>query len=231
VPNFIPTAHKALPNPGQTHFSFTIIAPHPFSRGSVHIGSSDPLSAPVIDLALGKNPVDVEILVGGIKFARKLCETEALRSVIVEEISPGIEVQSDEALKEYIKNVVNVTHHPLGSAAMTPREEGGVVDSGLKVYGTKNIRVVRTYSLRLLRAICIPDSCSSLAGRCIGDSDPDCRSSPGDCVCYCREGPLTPVPVRQLTGGILTGLLILGSRHYQRKQGIDRLTTATSKQI
>jgi len=29
-----------------------------------------------------------------------------------------------------------------GTAAMLPREEGGVVDANLKVYGTANVRVV-----------------------------------------------------------------------------------------
>ena len=32
--------------------------------------------------------------------------------------------------------------HPVGTAAMMPREKGGVVDSSLKVYGTRNVRVV-----------------------------------------------------------------------------------------
>lgn len=32
--------------------------------------------------------------------------------------------------------------HPLGSASMLPKEEGGVVDKDLIVYGTNNLRVV-----------------------------------------------------------------------------------------
>jgi choline dehydrogenase-like flavoprotein len=32
--------------------------------------------------------------------------------------------------------------HPLGTAPLAPREIGGVVDPNLKVYGTRNLRVV-----------------------------------------------------------------------------------------
>ena len=37
---------------------------------------------------------------------------------------------------------VTANSHPLGTAAMMPKELGGVVDAELKVYGTENVRVV-----------------------------------------------------------------------------------------
>lgn len=33
-------------------------------------------------------------------------------------------------------------YHPISTAAMLPKEAGGVVDESLKVYGTSNVRVV-----------------------------------------------------------------------------------------
>ena len=47
-----------------------------------------------------------------------------------------------DKLKEYIKNTCRPVFHPVGTAAMLPEEDGGVVDSKLKVYGTANLRVV-----------------------------------------------------------------------------------------
>ena len=38
--------------------------------------------------------------------------------------------------------IIQSASHPAGTAAMAPREYGGVVDSDLKVYGTTNLRVV-----------------------------------------------------------------------------------------
>lgn len=46
-------------------------------------------------------------------------------------------------LRRYIKASVQPFYHHLGTAAMTPRALGGVVDpANLKVYGTTNLRVV-----------------------------------------------------------------------------------------
>lgn len=36
----------------------------------------------------------------------------------------------------------NTEHHPIATCSMLPRERGGVVDVGLRVYGTRNLRVV-----------------------------------------------------------------------------------------
>jgi choline dehydrogenase-like flavoprotein len=44
--------------------------------------------------------------------------------------------------KEIVKERLFTCFHPAGSCAMLPKESGGVVDSELKVYGTKNLRVV-----------------------------------------------------------------------------------------
>jgi len=38
--------------------------------------------------------------------------------------------------------LVSANSHPLGTAAMMPRDLGGVVNERLKVYGTKNVRVI-----------------------------------------------------------------------------------------
>lgn len=45
-------------------------------------------------------------------------------------------------LKEFVKDWRGPIWHPIGTAAMLPREQGGVVDSNLKIYKTTNLRVV-----------------------------------------------------------------------------------------
>ncbi|KAG7445872.1 alcohol oxidase [Guyanagaster necrorhizus] len=48
----------------------------------------------------------------------------------------------DKAIDDWIADHVETTWHSLGTCAMKPREEGGVVDSRLNVYGTQNLKCV-----------------------------------------------------------------------------------------
>lgn len=48
-----------------------------------------------------------------------------------------------ERLESFSDNVIDRSNfHPVGTASMLPRNRGGVVSPELKVYGTKNVRVV-----------------------------------------------------------------------------------------
>jgi hypothetical protein len=48
---------------------------HPYSRGSVAINSVDPFTEPTIDPRYGSNPLDIQIVVEGIKFIQKMSAT------------------------------------------------------------------------------------------------------------------------------------------------------------
>jgi choline dehydrogenase-like flavoprotein len=124
---------------------FTLVAGlmHPLSRGSVHVDPRDPLGKPVVDPRFVDNEYDMEGLVEILKFCRRIARAEPLRSVWVEEYEPGEElVRTDEDWREYVRNTTMTVFHPMGTAAMLPRKDGGVVDSRLMVYGTANLRVV-----------------------------------------------------------------------------------------
>jgi choline dehydrogenase-like flavoprotein len=131
-----------VPQPGKHYYSFFVGLLHPFSRGSVHIGSRDAFASPVIDQRALDNEVDIEMMLDAIKFVRKVGETGPLGAIGRSELLPGAEVQTDEELREWIKNSVQTMFHPIGTASMLPLEDGGVVDPTLKVYGTANLRVV-----------------------------------------------------------------------------------------
>jgi len=47
-----------------------------------------------------------------------------------------------EGAKKYILDTATSAYHSCGTAAMLPREKGGVVDEKLIVYGTNNLRIV-----------------------------------------------------------------------------------------
>ena len=133
--------------------SLFAISTHMFSRGSVHIGSSDPLAPPVIDPNYMSHPLDAEMMARAILHARQLCRTEPLASKfkkgpdgdlipIPGHLGKYHDPKTLEEAKEYVRWNCFTCYHPIGTASMLPMEEGGVVDTELKVYGTKNLRVV-----------------------------------------------------------------------------------------
>ncbi|KFY74509.1 hypothetical protein V499_05464 [Pseudogymnoascus sp. VKM F-103] len=117
----------------------------PFSRGNVHISSSDPLAYPVINPNYFLVDFDVDVQVAIAKWTRKFWETPPIQGLATE-TSPGFDALPKDASYEQWANWVKTTFagnsHPLGTAAMMSRELGGVVDSELRVYGTQNVRVV-----------------------------------------------------------------------------------------
>ena len=100
-----------------------------------------------------------------VKFILKVYNTTPLEAAVKRRVVPSTEESAnDEALTEYIKNNLSIVHHPLGTAAMLPKEDGGVVDSELKVYGTANVRVVSGFLLA--NAVC-GVMVHSLTGGCV----------------------------------------------------------------
>ncbi|KAG6860087.1 hypothetical protein C0995_015881 [Termitomyces sp. Mi166 len=130
------------PEPGARYLTSGLILMHSFDRGSVHINSNDPTASPDIDLNLLSNETDIKILIKAYKILREIHGIEPFRNYIDSEVSPGKAIETDEAITEYLRKTVITAFHPIGTASMLPREDGGCVDNQLKVYGTANLRVV-----------------------------------------------------------------------------------------
>ncbi|KAF8574747.1 GMC oxidoreductase [Ramaria rubella] len=142
LPGFFSGPGKTA-SPGSHYSSMTAALMHPFSRGTVHISSRDPLAPPAIDPRYFSNPQDLDVLLHAFKFMLTLYETQPLAGLVRSRVIPTKEdTASDETMREYIKNHINPVFHPIGTASMLPREDGGVVDASLRVYGTANLRVV-----------------------------------------------------------------------------------------
>ncbi|PLB53324.1 alcohol oxidase [Aspergillus steynii IBT 23096] len=118
----------------------------PFSRGNVHIASADPTERPIINPNYGVVDFDIEFQVAMAKFVRQMFHSRPLNGLVASESHPGYdripEESPDDIWREWIRNEYLTNYHPIGTLAMMPRSMGGVVDHRLKVYGTRNVRVV-----------------------------------------------------------------------------------------
>ncbi|KAL7916856.1 alcohol oxidase [Trichoderma velutinum] len=125
---------------------------HPFSRGAVHITSSDPQVAPSINPNYLDHPVDFELLVQGVLFMQKVFEAKPLADYVRDrQDGSGKKIQDsfkiptriDRGVAEKLVREGTIpSWHPVGTCAMLPREKGGVVNPQLKVYGVDKLRVV-----------------------------------------------------------------------------------------
>lgn len=142
------TGTKGYPLANSTLYGkgfFTLISAvmHTFSKGSIHINSSSIENKPVINPNYCSNDYDIQALTEAAKYNRKIAQTYPMSQAWIDEYEPGLDVVTNDAQwREYVLNTTVSIYHPLGTCAMMPREDGGVVDTSLMVYGTANLRVV-----------------------------------------------------------------------------------------
>jgi choline dehydrogenase len=107
------------------------------SRGSVHIRSSEAGRPPAIRYNYLATENDRRVMVEGLKFARRICQTSPMREYVTAEFLPGDKVQSDEDWLDYCREYGETVFHPTSTCRI-----GGVVDEKLRVKGIANLRVV-----------------------------------------------------------------------------------------
>ena len=127
------------PPDGKQQLSLLICLEHPLSRGTVHIESSDPLKAPIIDPGYFRNPADVKILAEGMKWMDKVANHPLMKKSLGDRELPKKDatLDTEEERMEYVRNNISTQYHLIGTAAM-----GEVVDDRLKVKGVQKLRVV-----------------------------------------------------------------------------------------
>jgi choline dehydrogenase len=114
----------------------------PASRGHVQLRSADPDAPPLIVPNSLSAPQDLDALVEGSRWLRRLAATPALAAVIDQELEPGAEAQSQQALEDDIRQRASSVFHPVGSCRMGPDARQAVVDARLRVHGLAGLRVI-----------------------------------------------------------------------------------------
>lgn len=139
------------------YFAVALLLTRPLSRGSAHLtvnhrqqhdGQKQPDQA--IDPGYLSHPLDLEVLARHVQFLEQtLVRAEPLASRLKrggKRTPSGLEAsgfQGDlEKVRAFLRETAVASTLYAGTCSMMPREMGGVVDSALRVYGTKNLRVV-----------------------------------------------------------------------------------------
>ena len=91
----------------------------------------------------------MQVLARGVKALLRVTQAEPLASKVVDrsgDDDPMLDHHLYKAttaeIEEFVRQRVSTLYHPTSTARMARREDGGVVDEELKVYGVRGLRVV-----------------------------------------------------------------------------------------
>ena len=113
----------------------------PKSRGRVGLASADPLAPARISANYLSHPDDIEVMLQGLKIARRVMASPALATLVKAEMLPGAAVQSDAELIADIRARSETIYHPVGTCRMG-NDSASVVDPQGRVRGVEGLRVV-----------------------------------------------------------------------------------------
>ncbi|MDX2171031.1 MAG: FAD-dependent oxidoreductase [Deltaproteobacteria bacterium] len=129
--------------PPQLHaFGIAPAVVAPRSRGTLQLRSADPLAPPRIDFGLLSDPdgIDAAVLLGGVRLARRIAATAPLAGLCAGEVFPGPALESDDALRPRLHEVLQTVYHPSSTCRMGT-DPGAVVDPRLRVRGVGGLWV------------------------------------------------------------------------------------------
>ena len=126
--------------------TWVVLKGHTNNRGgSVTITSPDPRARPAINFRYFKEGTDasgddLQAVVEGVRLVRRM--TAGMKpDLVAYEEWPGADVESDEALRQFVQNDA-WGHHASCTCAIGAEASGGVLTSDFKVHQTERLRVV-----------------------------------------------------------------------------------------
>ncbi|TFK28189.1 choline dehydrogenase [Coprinopsis marcescibilis] len=118
----------------------------PTSTGQVLLKSANPFVQPSVNPNYLSTREDLLKLVRGVKLMLRIAQSEPLASDLDASFTRGdldhaTHLKSDEELEELVRERVETVYHPTTTCRMAPSDQGGVVDTKLRIYGIQALRV------------------------------------------------------------------------------------------
>ncbi|KAJ7721459.1 alcohol oxidase [Mycena metata] len=121
-------------------FSLLLCVVQPKSLGSVRLASGDPHARPTVDLGFLNDPQDFATFRKGVELASRLAEGVRQTGYPIADLQvPASEKESD--VDKFIRAEIRTCFHYTSTCRMARREDGGVVNDNLEVYGVRGLRV------------------------------------------------------------------------------------------
>ncbi|RZV43043.1 MAG: choline dehydrogenase [Acidimicrobiales bacterium] len=143
--HFLPGAIRYDGTPSIKGHGFQVhVGPNkPKSRGHIRIVSPNALDAPKITFNYLTQQTDVSDWRACIRLTREIMSQPGMDPYRGDEIQPGIEVQSNDEIDEWVRNNVESAYHPSGTCKMGATDDPmTVVDPDCRVIGIEGLRVV-----------------------------------------------------------------------------------------
>jgi len=122
-------------------FACGVVVLNQRSRGWLELRSADPLDTPAVTLNIMDDEWDRATMIRGIREARRIYRTSPQAELTGTELLPGAEVQSDDELEAWVREVCEIGQHAVGSCRMGS-DPAAVVDTELRVKGVEGLRVI-----------------------------------------------------------------------------------------
>ncbi|MEV0167985.1 GMC family oxidoreductase [Nonomuraea fuscirosea] len=132
-----PFIDHGLTPPSGHGLTVGVVLLQPESRGRVGLNGADV----VIDPAYLGAEADVRRLVAGLKTAKRVFATEAMKPFAGGPMAPYWAPETDEELARWVRERGETLYHPVGTCRMGT-DDGSVVDPALRVRGVEGLRVV-----------------------------------------------------------------------------------------
>ena len=114
----------------------------PESKGTIHAVDNRINTPPAICPNFLSSGDDANALASGMQLARHLVAQTPLKSLLVEEMNPGIQVNDPRTLIQWARETGQTIYHPVGTCRMGREDDQqAVVDKELKVRGLSGLRI------------------------------------------------------------------------------------------
>ena len=110
------------------------------STGSIHVTSRSPNTPPAIRFNFLAANLDREVTLEAMRITRRIMTAPPMRDIANDEIAPGVNIQRDDELLDWVRYNAETTYHPVGTCKMGS-DPMAVVDDQLRVRGIEGLRI------------------------------------------------------------------------------------------